>query len=144
MIRQRIYIEKYDWVIHAYFALDTYYVQEIMDLLYDLGCDSSIMDKAYDNLSSGELNTGLCYSSYRKRESVLVVAMTTTPQEFINSLFHELTHLQSHIAQMYHLPPTGEAVAYLSGEVIMQIYPKVKHLLCDCCRKHYDYEYNRD
>lgn len=135
MIRQRIYIEKYDWVVHAYFALDTYYVQEIMDLLWDLGCDSSTMDKAYDNLSSGELNTGLCYSSYRKRESVFVVAMTTSAAQFANSLHHELTHLQSHIGQVFHLNPTGESVAYLSGEIIMAMYPKVKHLLCDCCRK---------
>lgn len=135
MIRQKIYIEKYDWVVHAYFAVTTYYTEEIMDKLWDLGCDGETMGVAHKNLDKGDLNTGLCYSNYRRRESVLVISKTTSSEQFLNSLHHELIHLQSHIAQVYRLRPTGEAVAYLSGDIIMQMYPRVKHLLCDCCRK---------
>ena len=146
MIRQKIYIEKYDWVVHAYFAVTTYFTEEIMNMLWDLGCDEGTMKVAHNNLNESGLNTGLCYSNYRRRESVMVIAKTTTPAQFANSLHHELVHLQSHIGQAFHLNPTGEAVAYLSGDIIMQIYPRVKHLLCECCRqeKEKSYEYNRD
>lgn len=135
MIRQKIYIKEYDWVVHAYFAVTTYYTDEIMDKLWLLGCDGETMELAQRNLDKGDLNTGLCYSNYHRRESVFVVAKTTSAAQFANSLHHELVHLQSHIAQVYFLQPTGEDVAYLSGELIMRMYPKIKHLLCDCCRK---------
>jgi hypothetical protein len=135
MIRQKIYIKEYDWVVHAYFAVMTYYTDEIMDKLWLLGCEGETMELAQRNLDKGDLNTGLCYSNYRRRESVFVVAKTTSAAQFANSLHHELVHLQSHIAQVYFLQPTGEDVAYLSGELIMRMYPKIKHLLCDCCRK---------
>lgn len=135
MIRQDVYIERYDWVVHAYFAVTTYYTQEIMDKLWELGCDTKTALTAYRNLNKGDLNTGLCYSNYRRRESVLVVAKTTTSAQFLNSMMHELCHLQSHIAKVYNLSPTGEEVAYLTGNIIMQMYPHIRHLLCECCRK---------
>jgi hypothetical protein len=111
-----------------------------MDLLWELGCDAEKAKKAYENLTSGELNNGICYSNYAKKESVFVVAKTTSAAQFANSLHHELTHLQSHIGYVYFLTPQGEEVAYLSGDIIMQMYPKIKHLLCDCCRKEEGYE----
>lgn len=141
MIKQHVHIKEYDWDVYAYFAVSEYHVSEIMDRLWDLGCDSSTALKAYENLSSGELDTGLCYSNYGRRQSVMVVALTTSAAQFANSLHHELVHLQSHIAQVFHLDPTGEQVAYLSGELIMKLFPRIKHLLCDCCRQEYEYEY---
>lgn len=146
MIRQEIYIREYDWIVHALYAVTDYYVEEIMDYLWTLGCDAHKAKQAYENMTSGQLNNGLCYSNYVKKESVLVIAKTTSAEEFTNSMFHELTHLQSHIAQVFYLKPTSEDVAYLTGGIIMQMYPKVKHLICNCCRKNnkhskqYDYE----
>lgn len=135
MIRQTLYIKKYDWVVHAYYYVSEYYTNEIMEKLWDLGCDARSAKKAYENLSSGELNTGLCYSNYRNQESVLVIAKTSSPDELFNSIHHELCHLQSHIANVYRLNPLGEEVAYLTGEIAKEMYPKISHLLCECCRK---------
>lgn len=135
MIRQTLYIKKYDWVVHAYFYVSEYYTDEIMDKLWSLGCDVETSRKAYQNLSKGDLDTGLCYSNYRWRESVLVIAKTSSADEFFNSIHHELCHLQSHIANVYRLNPLGEEVAYLTGEIARDIFPYVKHLICECCRK---------
>lgn len=140
MIRQEIYIKDYDWVVHAFYAVTEYYVEDIMDYLWELGCDAHKAKQAYENMTSGQMNNGLCYSNYAKKESVLVIAKTTSAEEFTNSMFHELTHLQSHIAQVFHLSPTDEEVAYLTGDVIMQMYPKVKRFMCNCCRKQQAYE----
>lgn len=146
MIQQDIYIKEYDWVLHAYFSIHEYHVEEIMDLLWELDCDAHNAKRAYDNMISGELNTGFCYSNYAKRESVMLVAKASSAPQFLNSLLHELTHFQSHVAKVYFLKPTDEEVAYMAGDIIQQLYPKIKHLLCECCRnknktkQYYDYE----
>ena len=122
-------------MVHAYFYVDRYYTDEIMRRLWELGCDADIEEKAYRNLTGGDLDTGLCYSNYRRRESVMVIAKASSPSEFFNSFHHELKHLESHISDVYRLDPTGEEVAYLSGEIAMEMFPKVRHLICDCCRE---------
>lgn len=135
MIRQRIILPHFDdWEIYAYFAVSKYMTDEIMEKLWEIGCDGDTALQAYRNLASCELNTGLCYSNYRQRKSVMVVALTTSAAEFLNSLHHELCHLTSHIGKVFDLDPTGEDIAYLSGEISREMYPKIGHLLCEECR----------
>lgn len=135
MIRQTIILPEYgDWEIFAYFSVSGYWTDEIMEKLWDIGCDGNHALKAYRNLSSGDLNTGLCYSNYHQHRSVVVIAKTTSAAEFLNSLHHELCHLTAHIGKVYNLDPVGEDVAYLSGKISMQMYPKIGHLLCEECR----------
>lgn len=135
MIRQKITLPDYDnWTIYAYYATTRYAVDEIMERLWEIGMDANNARQAFENLSRGNLNTGLCYSNYSMRKSVLVIALTSSPAEFINSWHHELEHLESHIGKVFNLDPTGEDIAYLSGELAMEMYPRIKHLICDCCR----------
>ena len=135
MIRQKITLPDYDnWTIYAYYATTRYAVDEIMERLWEIGVDANNARQAFENLSMGNLNTGLCYSNYSMRKSVLVIALTSSPAEFINSWHHELEHLESHIGKVFNLDPTGEDIAYLSGELAMEMYPRIKHLICDCCR----------
>ena len=67
----------------------------------------------------------------------MVIAKTSSAEEFFNSFLHEMTHLQSHVCNVLFLSPTGEDIAYFTGEVAMELYPYIEHLLCNCCRKHY-------
>lgn len=142
MIRQKIVLPKYDdWQIDAYFAVSTYYVDDIMEQLHDVGIDSRNAKSAWENLSDESLNTGLCYSNYKKRKTVLVVALTSSPSEFLNSLIHEITHCAVHISGVLGIDHRSEEFAYLAGELSREMYPMVKHLLCECCRyKEVDYE----
>ena len=134
MIRQRIYLDNYDILVHAYYATTQYYVEEILDRLYEIGCRGTNLLRAEENLASGELNVGLTYYSPRHREAVMVVALTSSAAEFYNSLLHELSHLTAYIAKDDNLSFTGEAIAYLEGDLAREIFPKVQPLLCDCCR----------
>ena len=135
MIRQKIILPDYgNWEIYAYFAVSQYMTDEIMERLWEVGCDGETALQAYRKLASGDLNTGLCYSNYRKRKSVMVIAKTSSAAEFLNSLHHELCHLTAHIGKVYDLDPVGEDIAYLSGEISMAMYPKIGHLLCEDCR----------
>lgn len=143
MIRQKITLEKYgDWKIHAYFAVSTYYIDDIMEHLYGIGIDERTAEKAYRNLSKGDLDSGLCYSNNNLRETVLVVALTSSPAEFLNSLAHEATHACVHIAQEFDIRLNSETLCYMVGDLCMEMYPKVKNLLCDCCKtkKYRSYE----
>ena len=102
--------------------------------LYRLNASSEVLRSAYDNMASCSLDTGLCYSNPMMRESVLVIAKTSSASEFFNSFEHEFQHLKGHIASALGLDPNGEEVAYMSGELAREIYPRIRHLLCDCCR----------
>lgn len=135
MIRQVAYLPEYDWVIKAYFAVSSYWVNEIMAELAFAGADEEQMWKSYDSLISGNLDEGICFSGADTRTSVLVVAKTSSAAEFYNSTTHEFCHLAAQIAQIVGVNPAGEEVAYMVGEIARDFYPSVKHLLCDCCRK---------
>lgn len=135
MIKVHITLKKYDWEIFAYFAVSKYDVDDIMAHLWDIGCNGEQAQMAYENLRANNLNTGLTYSSYIRRQSVIVTALTDSPAQFHNSLVHETTHCASHIADTLYIDRRSEEYAYLMGGLNMAIFPHVQHLLCECCSK---------
>ena len=135
MIHKEIYIPKSDWKVHMYFAIETYYIDDIMKNLYNIGCDSERARQAYENMIADEKNTGFTYSNYRNRESVMVVSKTTSAEEFFNTTLHEFTHLSSHISNGMGYEHTGETIAYIVGDIAREIFPDIRHLLCEGCRK---------
>ena len=135
MIRQVAYLPEYDWVIKAYFAVSSYWTDEIMAELAFAGADEEQMWKSYYSLSSGNLDEGIGFSGADTRTSILVVAKTSSAAEFYNSTTHEFCHLAAQIAQIVGVNPAGEEVAYMVGEMARDFYPSIKHLLCECCRK---------
>lgn len=134
MIRVVIDLPKYGWRVNAYFAVSCYWTRTILNELCRLGASESIIKSAYQNIASCSLDTGLCYSSNELRESIIVIAKTSTAAEFFNSFEHEFQHLKGHIATALGFDPNGEEVAYMSGELAREIFPRIQHLLCDCCR----------
>jgi hypothetical protein len=134
MIHKEIYIPEAEWLVHMYFALDTFYIDDIMENLYHIGCDSQRAKQAYENMMADKKNTGFTYSNYRNRESVMVVSKTTSASEMFNTTIHELVNLASHIAHACNYEPTGETIAYIIGDLAKEIYPGISHLLCEECR----------
>lgn len=134
MIKQTFYIEEYDWRVYAYFAVDCYYVDEIMEHLFKLRCNGTTAKQAYQSLSSCKLDTGLTYTSNELRSTLMVIGLTSSAQEFFNSLFHELNHVEAHICKANNLDPYGEKRAYMLGELAMQMFPTIQPLLCTNCK----------
>lgn len=147
MIRCELYSPRCEWDVTVFFAIDEYWVGEIIEKLWEIGIDSANAKKAYQNISSGEINTGLCYSNYELHKSVMVIGMASDAAELFNSLLHEFKHLSSHMAKACGLEDTGEEIAYATGELAHDMWRHIKHLLCDCCREKelnkskYDYGY---
>ena len=137
MIRQQFDISKYDWKVEVYYAVDTYYTDEIMGRLYDIGCRGEDLKTAYENLSAGKPDTGLTYSNYGTRQTVMVIGITSSAAQFQNSYDHERKHLEAHIAAALGIDPWGEEICYLSGEIGQLMFEKARLMLCDCdCCKH--------
>lgn len=136
MLRQTIHLSEWDWTIYAYYSVGHYYTDEIMDRLVTLGCRDRKLQRAYSNLSSGTVDTGLTYSNLLNRETVMVVGYASSGAELFNSLVHEMRHVEEHIARASHIEPYGEPVAYLCGDLARQMYACIGHYLCDCCREH--------
>lgn len=80
-------------------------------------------------------NTGLTYSSFPLRRSIMVISRTSSPEEFMNSWCHEKGHLVMHVARCFVLDPFGEKVQYLSGRVAQLMFPVAGKFLCGHCRK---------
>lgn len=133
MIRQTIHLERaYGWKVICYYSVTHYEIEEIMHSLEEAGASDDNLHTAYENLSSGNSNTGLCFSG--EGNSVLVISVASSASQFANSLFHEVHHLCSHIAESLGYDLMGEDVCYLAGEIAEKMFPIAKKFLCEHCR----------
>jgi hypothetical protein len=134
MIRANIYIKKYDWVVHCFISVTHYANDEILANLMRIGCRGGVYADAKEKLNRGEINGGLTYTSYRTKQSVMVTSLAESAEEQFNTITHEVAHVCAHIAQECDIPFESEEFAYLVGDFSMALFPKVKDLLCECCR----------
>lgn len=139
MITQELYIPRYDWCVRAYYAVSTYWAGKILRDLEGIGCRGLELATARKNLLAGDLDTGLTYSDISGHNSVMVISLTSSPAEFLNSWMHEMRHLSRHIEQACGISPYGEEAAYLAGEIGQRMFPVAKRFLCEHCRKELTY-----
>lgn len=135
MIKFNLYLAKYDWLIRMYVAVTQYYTEEIIDSLKMIGCSRREMKKAESALVRNTLNEGLCYSNVLERVSVIVIRKTSSPDELMDSLVHEITHVTMHMVEEYNIDPQSEEPCYIAGDLAKAVFPHVSHLLCKHCRK---------
>ena len=133
MIRQDVYLEKWDWYVIIYYAVDTYYMDDILEELEMIGC--TYADEIEEDLTQHPYNNGLTYSNMRRRVSLIVIGLTETPDEFQNTYDHEKGHLAMHIAEEDRMDVFGEEFQYLTGEIGKQTFPIAKRFMCEHCRK---------
>lgn len=69
------------------------------------------------------------------RNTVMVISLTSTPAEFLNSWLHEMRHLSRHIELTCGISPYGEEAAYLAGDIGHRMFPVAKNFICEHCRK---------
>ncbi len=134
MIEQDIYLIHYDWTIKVYYAVDGYYSDQILGELEDYNPTISEYADAKELMENYEYNTGFTFTNYDKRKSLVVIGLTTSPEEFQNTFDHEKGHLAIHIAKYYDINPYSEQYQYLAGEIGMLLFPIAKKFLCKHCK----------
>ena len=133
MLRQRIYVPKYDWEVVVFYESDRHDAPAILREMDEIGVDEYTYIKANNNLRMGHKDTGLTYTNAKKRVSVIVLSRTSSKSEFANTWFHEVLHCSMHIARENGLSPDGEAVAYVGGELAREMQPTSARLMCPTC-----------
>ena len=116
----------------VFYAVDTYYMDEILDELETIGC--MYADEIQEDLTQHPYNNGLTYSNMLKRVSVVVIGLTETPEDFQNTYDHEKGHLAMHIAEEDQINVFGEEFQYLSGKIGELMFPVAKQFMCEHCR----------
>lgn len=129
MIKQKFYIDKLDWKVYIYYAVDCYYTEEILGKLESIGCSEKILKEAKENMIACKMNTGLTYSNIAFRSTVMVIGLFSSRREFFNSYTHEQRHLQDDLANMNGIDLDGEDIAYISGDIAMRTYDYIKLIL---------------
>ena len=130
MIRQSFRLDRFDWEITIFYAVHGYYVEDIMDELKRIGIRGKKLAKAEENLSSGEINSGLTYVN--NGEAVCVIGIASSAAQYMDSIIHEVMHLAKFIGKAEGLDPYGEEVCYMGGEIGRKMWPKSKMLTSEC------------
>ena len=129
------YIEQHDWLVKAYIDTTSEDADVILDELRSIGADMDVMRKAYKNLRSGEMNTGLTYASPWNRVTIVVVSRATSAKEYFNSIVHEIAHAGVYTCDALGIDLKSEQAAYFQGGLARDLFPCVKEFLCECCRR---------
>lgn len=128
-------MEKWDWNVKVYYAVDTFYMNDILEELELLGCRHKTAIQIQRDLTLHPYNNGLTYSSFEYRSSVVVIGLTNSPDEFQNTFDHEKGHLAMHISECDDIDVYGEEFQYLTGEIGRSMFPIAKRFMCEHCRK---------
>lgn len=117
MLQQKINLYEYDWDVTVYYDVCPSNADAIIDELWDMGCPQRHLYKAERLLKSGVANEGLTYTDHDSCRTIIVIGHTSDLFEAINSLSHEVNHLEMHICQHFSIDPFSEEAAYLSGSI---------------------------
>lgn len=122
----------WDWVCHVYYDATEDDMPEILQRLREIGCGRWHLFRAKAALTTHKPNTGLTFTSFENRRSVMVIGYTSSAEEFQNTFDHEKGHLARHISLAYDIDPYGEEAQYLAGEIGQRMYPAAKEFICAC------------
>lgn len=117
MTKDVIYIPDYDWKVEVFSMFTCDKVNLVMDSLESAECDIEHLHLAYENMMACECDTGLTFSSIKKRFSVVVIYTGSSASEYINTTIHEIAHVCSHIYKGNNEKLNEEGFCKLFGDI---------------------------
>ena len=130
MIIQKIHLKKYDWRVVILYEVTNEHLRPVVKILEEMEADYNSVMAATKNISANLLNTGFIYSNYDKKQSLIVVGKASSYSQLLNTISHEINHLETHIATVYNLDQTGEEVCELVGYITQRMSAVFKKLIC--------------
>lgn len=129
---QVIRLDPWDWECMIFYDADAGNADVILAQLRRVGCSGESLQRAKASLLDGLKDTGLTFSSYKDRASVMVLQQSSCPDQFFNTFDHEKGHLATHIADALGINYRSEEYQYLSGLIAQKMWPAAKRFLCGC------------
>lgn len=130
MIKQVFRLSRVDYRITLYYAVHGYHVDAIMDDLTRIGVSENNLKRAYKNLTSGEVNTGMAFVN--NGEGLAVIGKASEAAQYADSIQHEVMHLALFIGIAEDIPLDSEEVCYIGGEIARKMHPVSKLLTSKC------------
>lgn len=130
MIKQTFELSTVGYRVTVYYAIHGYFVEQIMDDLDRIGVSKRNRRKAYANLTSGNVNTGLAFVG--SGEGIAVIGKASEASQYADSIQHEVMHLAIFIAKAEGIKLDSEDVCYLGGEIARRMHPVSKLLTSEC------------
>lgn len=134
MIVQNLHLEKYDWDIKVYYAINEHFISNILIDLISMGCDKESYFSIKKLMESNEDNVGFTYSNTDLRCTLILIGKSNSAEEFQDTLDHEKGHAVMHISMEEHIDPFSEEYQYLRGEIAKKLFKVAKIFLCENCR----------
>lgn len=97
--------------------------EELEDIgcwLRALGCGAKRIGKALRVATA--TNCGFTFSNPDLKMSVMVISNASSPEQWWDTLDHEIDHLQDAICRYYDVPLGTEEAAYLQGYIMRGIF----------------------
>ena len=120
------------WEVEFYFAITGYDSDVLIDRMFDFGAGIDTMKRALRLMESGSLNTGLTFSNPDEKVAIVAIGPTSSADEFIDSLSHEVYHLAVAIADSLGIDLMSESPAYMVGDSMRELADLVCSMGCKC------------
>lgn len=114
MTTQHLSIEGY-WNVTVVYDVWPGDLSEVARLMRRVGASQKMIDEATENLSG--LNAGYTLTAFGWEESIVFIGRATSLREFLNTVIHEVDHVQAHVAEYYGVELCTEQAAYLQGYI---------------------------
>lgn len=134
MIIQNVYLSDYNWNVKVYYAVNGYYIEEILNELVKYNPTIQEYNAVSHTMQNFEYNIGFTFTNYALKHSLVIIGLTTSPAQFQDTFDHEKGHLAMHIAQYFSIDPYGEDYQYLTGSIGRKLFPIAKKFLCEHCK----------
>lgn len=122
------------WKVEFYFAVEGYDADVLLDRMFDFGAGAHSMRQAMELMESDKLNTGFTFSNPLERVAIIAIGPTSSAEEFLNTMTHEIHHLAVAIASSLGVDLESETPAYLAGDSAMALAELICSLGCSHCR----------
>lgn len=132
MIIDSIYLRRYDWHITILYEVTYGDRDEVLYHLHNIHPKRGIIERVKNLMSCDNVNFGFTATCGVCKNSLIVLGKTTSRSEFMNTLEHEIRHVVDDISEAYDIPPKGEEVGYITGEINYRLTHRTQDFICDC------------
>ena len=121
------------WLVVFLFADDGFNAYEVLKVLGDAGAPLDVLDRAEETIVC-KRNCGFTYSDERHHIAVVFIGQSSSGEEFIDTLVHEVHHLAVAIADGVGVDLRSETPAYIAGDSAKILAKTICRLGCSRCR----------
>lgn len=116
------HIKDHSWIVAVYVLGISFDSKPILSHMRALGAKGKDLLTVEHLMQFEGFNWGFTFSSYEKRQSLMVIGAADSRKELFDTIIHETFHLAKHIAYNDNIDPFSEDVAYIAGGLAGEIF----------------------